>query len=183
MLNPFIAICRRHLPILSAASPGRAREAKALKSRARRATPTQPEDLPVSAPRVDPKSHVGEPGVSRRTGGAGGGACSIHTRPDHQDNRAPLVYAEGDWQALSAVASATHRRVARGHERIPEADMLAHRAQARRLHNGSVPTLGQLACPAARPGILPRQPVLATRPWSASMRTEEKARYGPTTRC
>ena len=88
---------------------------------------------------------------------------------------------EGDWQArLDEYFRDTPRRVAEGTNGY-KADMLhGIWAQAPYLHNGSVPTLGQLVCPETRPrrflrGNLYYDEALVGFEWLV----RPTARYGP----
>ncbi len=88
---------------------------------------------------------------------------------------------QGDWQArLDEYFRDTPRRVAEGTAGY-KADMLhGIWAQAPYLHNGSVPTLGQLVCPSTRPqqflrGNLNYDEALVGFEWA----TRPTARYGP----
>ena len=76
-------------------------------------------------------------------------ACSIYGLNNKGQPGADWCVPEGDWQArLDEYFRDTPRRVAEGTNGY-KADMLhGIWAQAPYLHNGSVPTLGQLVCPA-----------------------------------
>ena len=79
-------------------------------------------------------------------------ACRIYGLNNQGQPGADWCVPEGDWQArLDEYFRDTPRRVAEGTNGY-KADMLhGIWAQAPYLHNGSVPTLGQLLCPATRP--------------------------------
>ncbi len=79
-------------------------------------------------------------------------ACSIYGLNNQGKPGADWCVPQGDWQArLDEYFRDTPRRVAEGTNGY-KADMLhGIWAQAPYLHNGSVPTLGQLVCPATRP--------------------------------
>ena len=79
-------------------------------------------------------------------------ACSIYGLNNQGKPGADWCVPKGDWQArLDEYFRDTPRRVAEGTNGY-KADMLhGIWAQAPYLHNGSVPTLGQLLCPATRP--------------------------------
>ena len=89
-------------------------------------------------------------------------ACRIYGLNNQGQPGADWCVPQGDWQArLDEYFRDTPRRVAEGTNGY-KADMLhGIWAQAPYLHNGSVPTLGQLVCPATRPRTIPaRQPAL-----------------------
>jgi hypothetical protein len=79
-------------------------------------------------------------------------ACTIYGLNHAGEPGADWCVPEGDWEArLDEYFRDTPRRVAEGTAGY-KADMLhGIWAQAPYLHNGSVPTLGQLMCPATRP--------------------------------
>jgi mono/diheme cytochrome c family protein len=79
-------------------------------------------------------------------------ACQIYGLNNQGQPGATWCVPQGDWQArLDENFRDTPRRVAEGTNGY-KADMLhGIWAQAPYLHNGSVPTLGQLVCPATRP--------------------------------
>ena len=79
-------------------------------------------------------------------------ACAIYGLNNQGQPGADWCVPKGDWQArLDEYFRDTPRRVAEGTNGY-KADMLhGIWAQAPYLHNGSVPTLGQLMCPATRP--------------------------------
>jgi hypothetical protein len=80
-------------------------------------------------------------------------ACTIYGLNNQGKPGADWCMPQGDWQARQEeYFRDTPRRVADGTNGY-KADMLhGIWAQAPYLHNGSVPTLGQLICPATRPG-------------------------------
>ena len=79
-------------------------------------------------------------------------ACRIYGLNNQGQPGADWCVPQGDWQArLDEYFRDTPRRVAEGTNGY-KADMLhGIWAQAPYLHNGSVPTLGQLVCPSTRP--------------------------------
>jgi hypothetical protein len=79
-------------------------------------------------------------------------ACQIYGLNNPGQPGADWCVPDGDWQArLDEYFRDTPRRVAEGTNGY-KADMLSGIwAQAPYLHNGSVPTLGQLLCPSTRP--------------------------------
>jgi len=79
-------------------------------------------------------------------------ACTIYGLNNPGKPGADWCVPKGDWQArLDEYFRDTPRRVAEGTAGY-KADMLhGIWAQAPYLHNGSVPTLGQVVCPATRP--------------------------------
>jgi hypothetical protein len=108
-------------------------------------------------------------------------ACSIYGLNNQGQPGADWCVPEGDWQArLDESFRDTPRRVAEGTNGY-KADMLhGIWAQAPYLHNGSVPTLGQLVCPSTRPrrflrGNVHYDEALVGFEWA----TRPSARYGP----
>jgi hypothetical protein len=108
-------------------------------------------------------------------------ACQIYGLNNQGQPGADWCVPKGDWQArLDEYFRDTPRRVAEGTNGY-KADMLyGVWAQAPYLHNGSVPTLGQLMCPTTRParflrGNLHYDEALVGFEWS----DRPKARYGP----
>jgi mono/diheme cytochrome c family protein len=108
-------------------------------------------------------------------------ACTIYGLNNAGQPGADWCVPKGDWQArLDEYFRDTPRRVAEGTAGY-KADMLYGTwAQAPYLHNGSVPTLGQLICPATRPkkflrGNLHYDEALVGFEWQ----NRPAARYGP----
>jgi hypothetical protein len=108
-------------------------------------------------------------------------ACQIYGLNNQGKPGADWCVPQGDWQArLDEYFRDTPRRVVDGTNGY-KADMLyGIWAQAPYLHNGSVPTLGQLMCPATRParfqrGNLNYDEALVGFEWVA----RPTARYGP----
>ena len=108
-------------------------------------------------------------------------ACRIYGLNHQGQPGADWCVPKGDWQArLDEYFRDTPRRVAEGTNGY-KADMLhGIWAQAPYLHNGSVPTLGQLLCPATRPqrflrGNLYYDEALVGFEWADT----PTARYGP----
>ena len=108
-------------------------------------------------------------------------ACTIYGLNNQGQPGADWCVAKGDWQArLDEYFRDTPRRVVEGTGGY-KADMLRGIwAQAPYLHNGSVPTLGQLVCPATRPrrflrGNLYYDEALVGFEWL----DRPKTRYGP----
>ena len=155
-LNPFID----NLPPPPYPFPGvdlaRAREGKAIfKAKCASChTPRNQTIYPASQLGVDAEPHDGEhERLALRAGGAGDGGVHAFTASTTRASRAPTgACRQGDWQArLDEYFRDTPRRVAEGTNGY-KADMLhGIWAQAPYLHNGSVPTIGQLMCPDTRP--------------------------------
>jgi hypothetical protein len=108
-------------------------------------------------------------------------ACTIYGLNHPGEPGADWCVPEGDWQArLDEYFRDTPRRVAEGTNGY-KADMLhGIWAQAPYLHNGSVPTLGQLVCASTRPGRFLRGNIhydeaLVGFEWAE----KPAARYGP----
>jgi hypothetical protein len=108
-------------------------------------------------------------------------ACAIYGLNNQGQPGADWCVPQGDWQArLDEYFRDTPRRVAEGTNGY-KADMLhGIWAQAPYLHNGSVPTLGQLICPQTRPrrflrGNLHYDEALVGFEWLV----RPTARYGP----
>ena len=108
-------------------------------------------------------------------------ACSIYGLNHQGQPGADWCVPQGDWQArLDEYFRDTPRRVAEGTNGY-KADVLhGIWAQAPYLHNGSVPTLGQLVCSATRPrkflrGNLNYDEALVGFEWA----TRPTARYAP----
>jgi hypothetical protein len=108
-------------------------------------------------------------------------ACAIYGLNNKGQPGADWCVPEGDWQAkLDEYFRDTPRRVAEGTNGY-KADVLhGIWAQGPYLHNGSVPTLGQLVCPSTRPqrflrGNLNYDQALVGFEWAS----RPSARYGP----
>jgi hypothetical protein len=108
-------------------------------------------------------------------------ACTIYGLNNQGKPGADWCVPKGDWQArLDEYFRDTPRRVAEGTNGY-KADMLyGIWAQAPYLHNGSVPTLGQVICPSTRParflrGNLNYDESLVGFEWA----DRPAARYGP----
>jgi hypothetical protein len=108
-------------------------------------------------------------------------ACAIYGLNNQGQPGADWCVPQGDWQArLDEYFRDTPRRVVEGSNGY-KADMLhGIWAQAPYLHNGSVPTLGQLICPSTRParffrGNLNYDEALVGFEWAI----RPAARYGP----
>jgi hypothetical protein len=154
-LNPFID----HLPPppypFSSVDLGRAREGKALFNTtcASCHTPRNQTIYPVSSLGVDVNRTLVNTSVSRYGLSALVlEACRIYGLNHEGQPGADWCMPKGDWQArLDEYFRDTPKRVAEGTNGY-KADMLhGIWAQAPYLHNGSVPTLGQVICPATRP--------------------------------
>jgi hypothetical protein len=137
---------------------------------------------PVSKLGVDPNRTMVNTSVSRfGLSALVMEACGIYGLNTKGQPGADWCVPKGDWQArLDEYFRDTPRRVAEGTNGY-KADMLhGIWAQAPYLHNGSVPTLGQLICPTTRPrkflrGNLYYDEALVGFEWS----TRPQARYGP----
>ncbi len=153
-LNPFID----HLPpppYPFTVDLARAREGKALfkANCARCHTSRNPTIYPVSKLGVDPNRTMVNTSVSRfGLAALVMEACRIYGLNHQGQPGAEWCVPKGDWQArLDEYFRDTPRRLAEGTNGY-KADVLhGIWAQAPYLHNGSVPTLGQLVCPATRP--------------------------------
>src|SRR4029453_5643033 len=175
-LNPFID----HLPPppypFSSLDLTRAREGKALftKTCAGCHAPRNRKIYPVSMLGVDPNRTMVNTSVSRfGLAALVMEACSIYGTNHPGQAGADWCGPKGDWQArLDEYFRDTPKRVAEGTNGY-KADVLhGIWAQAPYLHNGSVPTLGQLLCPATRPprflrGNLSYDEKLAAFRWGA----------------
>jgi hypothetical protein len=183
-LNPFID----NLPPPPYPFPSvdltRAREGKTL-FRTRCAnchTPRNETIYPASKLGVDPNRTLVNTSVSRYGLAAlVTEACRIYGLNNEGKPGADWCVPQGDWQAgLDEYFRDTPRRVAEGTNGY-KADMLhGIWAQAPYLHNGSVPTLGQLVCPSTRPrrflrGNLYYDEALVGFEWV----DRPQARYGP----
>lgn len=183
-LNPFI----NHLPSPPYPFPSvdlaRAREGKQLfrETCATCHTPRNQTIYPVSALGVDPNRSLVITSVSRvGLSALVMEACQIYGLNNQGTPGADWCVPPGDWQArLDEYFRDTPQRVATGANGY-KADMLhGIWAQAPYLHNGSVPTLGQLVCPATRParflrGNLHYDEALVGFEWA----DRPPARYGP----
>ena len=154
-LNPFID----HLPPppypFTSVDLTRAREGKALfkENCASCHTSRNQTIYPVSKLGVDPNRTMVNTEVSRYGLAAlVTEACRIYGLNHEGQPGADWCVPKGDWNArLEEYFRDTPRRVAEGTNGY-KADVLhGIWAQAPHLHNGSVPTLGQLLCPATRP--------------------------------
>jgi RoxA-like, cytochrome c-like len=183
-LNPFIDnLPPPPYPFGSVDLP-RAREGKALfkTNCATCHTPRNQMIYPVSTLGVDPNRTMVNTSVSRYGLAAlVMEACTIYGLNNHGQPGADWCMPKGDWQArLNEYFRDTPGRVAEGTNGY-KADMLhGVWAQAPYLHNGSVPTLGQLVCSATRPrrflrGNLYYDEAMVGFEWS----DRPKGRYGP----
>jgi RoxA-like, cytochrome c-like len=183
-LNPFIDnLPPSPYPFTSVDLP-RAREGKALfkENCAACHTPRNQTIYPVSKLGVDPNRTLVNTSVSRYGLSAlVMEACTIYGLNNKGQPGADWCMPKGDWEArLDEYFRDTPRRVAEGTNGY-KADMLhGIWAQAPYLHNGSVPTLGQLICPTTRPrrflrGNINYDESLVGFEWS----TRPAARYGP----
>jgi len=154
-LNPFIDNLPPPPYPFSSVDLVRAREGKALFNShcASCHTPRNQTIYPVSSLGVDPNRTLVNTSVSRYGLSALVlEACRIYGLNHQGQPGADWCMPRGDWQArLDEYFRDTPRRVAEGTAGY-KADMLhGIWAQAPYLHNGSVPTLGQVVCPATRP--------------------------------
>ncbi|MEO8082793.1 MAG: hypothetical protein ABI780_03160, partial [Ardenticatenales bacterium] len=154
-LNPFID----HLPPppypFGSVDLARAREGKALFA-TRCATchrPRNPTIYAASTLGVDPNRSMVNTSVSRYGMAAlVTEACRIYSLNNAGKPGADWCRPKGDWQArLDEYFRDTPRRVAEGTNGYKADSLRGIWAQAPYLHNGSVPTLGQLLCPDTRP--------------------------------
>ena len=183
-LNPFIDNLPPPPYPFASVDLARAREGKALfkTNCATCHTPRNQTIYPASTLGVDPNRTMVNTSVSRYGLAAlVMEACSIYGLNNQGQPGADWCMPKGDWQArLDEYFRDTPRRVAEGTNGY-KADMLRGIwAQAPYLHNGSVPTLGQLVCPATRPrrflrGNLYYDEALVGFEWS----DRPKVRYGP----
>lgn len=183
-LNPFID----HLPPMpypfGSVDLAKAREGKALFNAkcATCHTPRNQTIYPVSMLGVDPNRTLVNTSVSRYGLAAlVMEACHIYGTNNRGKPGAEWCVPQGDWQArLDEYFRDTPRRVVEGTHGY-KADVLhGIWAQAPYLHNGSVPTLGQLVCAATRPARFLRGNVnydeaLVGFEWA----DRPNARYGP----
>ena len=150
-LNPFIDNLPPPPYPFASVDLARAREGKALfkTNCATCHTPRNQTIYPVSKLGVDPNRTLVNTSVSRYGLAAlVMEACRIYGLNNEGQPGADWCVPKGDWQArLDEYFRDTPRRVAEGTNGY-KADMLhGIWAQAPYLHNGSVPTLGQLVCP------------------------------------
>ncbi len=183
-LNPFIDNLPPPPYPFGSVDLARAREGKALFKTHCAAchTPRNQTIYPASTLGVDPNRTMVNTSVSRfGLAALVMEACSIYGLNNQGQPGADWCMPKGDWQArLDEYFRDTPRRVAEGTNGY-KADMLRGIwAQAPYLHNGSVPTLGQLVCPATRPrrflrGNLYYDEALVGFEWS----DRPKVRYAP----
>jgi hypothetical protein len=181
-LNPFIDNLPPPPYPFASVDLARAREGKALfkDNCATCHSPRNQTIYPVSTLGVDPNRTMVNTSVSRYGLAAlVMEACQIYGMNNAGQPGADWCVPTGDWQArLDEYFRDTPRRVAEGTAGY-KADMLHGTwAQAPYLHNGSVPTLGQLICPSTRPrrflrGNLHYDEALVGFEWS----DRPKARY------
>jgi mono/diheme cytochrome c family protein len=183
-LNPFIDNLPPSPYPFNSVDLARAREGKAL-FKEKCATCHSPRNqtiYPVSKLGVDPNRTMVNTSVSRfGLAALVMEACHIYGLNNAGKPGADWCLPKGDWQAkLDEYFRDTPKRVADGTNGY-KADMLhGIWAQAPYLHNGSVPTLGQLICASTRPrrflrGNLNYDEALVGFEWSA----RPAARYGP----
>jgi hypothetical protein len=183
-LNPFIDNLPPPPYPFASVDLARAREGKAL-FREQCATCHMPDNqtiYPASRLGVDPNRTLVNTSVSRYGLTAlVTEACAIYGLNNKGQPGADWCVPQGDWPArLDEYFRDTPRRVAEGTNGY-KADMLhGIWAQAPYLHNGSVPTLGQLLCPETRPrrflrGNLHYDEALVGFEWLM----RPTARYGP----
>jgi hypothetical protein len=183
-LNPFIDNLPPPPYPFASVDLARAREGKALFQMkcANCHTPRNQTIYPAAKLGVDPNRTLVNTSVSRYGLAAlVTEACRIYGLNNEGKPGADWCVPEGDWQArLDEYFRDTPRRVAEGTNGY-KADMLhGIWAQAPYLHNGSVPTLGQLLCPSTRPrrflrGNLYYDEALVGFEWAE----RPQARYGP----
>ena len=108
---------------------------------------------PVSKLGVDPNRSMVNTSVSRYGLAAlVVEACTIYERNHQGQPGADWCKPKGDWQArLDEYFRDTPRRVVEGTNGYKADALRGIWAQAPYLHNGSVPTIGQLMCPSTRP--------------------------------
>jgi hypothetical protein len=183
-LNPFIDNLPAPPYPFASVDLARAREGKAIfkETCASCHTPRNETIYPAKQLGVDPNRTLVNTSVSRYGLAAlVTEACQIYGLNNQGQPGADWCVAEGDWQArLDEYFRDTPRRVAEGTNGY-KADMLhGIWAQAPYLHNGSVPTLGQLVCATTRPqrflrGNLNYDEGLVGFEWAS----RPTARYGP----
>jgi hypothetical protein len=183
-LNPFIDNLPPPPYPFPSVDLARAREGKAL-FKTQCATCHKPRNqtiYPVSKLGVDPNRTMVNTSVSRfGLAALVMEACTIFGLNNQGKPGADWCVPKGNWQArLDEYFRDTPRRVAEGKNGY-KADMLyGIWAQAPYLHNGSVPTLGQMVCPDTRPrrflrGNLYYDEALVGFEWAA----RPAGRYGP----
>ena len=183
-LNPFIDNLPPPPYPFNSVDLARAREGKAL-FKARCATCHTPRNqtiYPVAKLGVDPNRALVNTSVSRYGLAAlVTEACHIYGLNNRGKPGADWCVPPGDWQArLDEYFRDTPRRVAEGTHGYKAEMLHGIWAQAPYLHNGSVPTLGQLICPSTRPPRFLRGNVhydegLVGFEWA----NRPRARYGP----
>src|SRR5258706_5132270 len=154
-LNPFIYTLPPPTYPFTSVDLARTREGKALfKTTCATCHAAKNQTIyPVSRLGVDPNRTLVNTSVSRYGLAAlVTEACTIYGLNNQGQPGADWCLPKGDWQArLDEYFRDSPRRVAEGTNGY-KADMLRGIwAQAPYLHNGSVPTLGQLVCPSTRP--------------------------------
>ena len=184
-LNPFIDNLPPPPYPFTSVDLARAREGKALFKThcATCHTPRNQTIYPASTLGVDPNRTLVNTSVSRYGLAAlVMEACTIYGLNNQGQPGADWCMPKGDWQArLDEYFRDTPRRVVE-HTNGYKADMLhGIWAQAPYLHNGSVPTLGQLVCASDAPvDDSCAATCTTTRPWSGSNGPIDRAaRYGP----
>jgi hypothetical protein len=183
-LNPFIDNLPPAPYPFASVDLARAREGKARfkTSCATCHVPRNKTIYPVSTLGVDPNRTVVNTSVSRYGLAAlVMEACTIYGLNNQGQPGADWCVPKGDWQArLDEYFRDTPRRVAEGTNGYKADALHGIWAQAPYLHNGSVPSLGQLLCPATRPrrflrGNLYYDEALVGFEWA----DRPAARYGP----
>jgi hypothetical protein len=183
-LNPFIDNLPPPPYPFASIDLARAREGKAIfkATCAGCHTPRNQTIYPVSKLGVDPNRTMVNTSVSRYGLAAlVVEACGIYGLNHEGQPGANWCVPKGDWQArLDEYFRDTPRRVAEGTNGYKADTLRGIWAQAPYLHNGSVPTLGQLMCPSTRPtrflrGNLYYDEALVGFEWSEKPRT----RYAP----
>jgi hypothetical protein len=183
-LNPFIDNLPPPPYPFTSVDLARAREGKGLfKTRCAEChTPRNQTIYPASTLGVDPNRTLLNTSVSRfGLAALVMEACTIYGLNNQGQPGSDWCMPKGDWRArLDEYFRDTPRRVAEGTNGY-KADMLRGIwAQAPYLHNGSIPTLGQLVCAATRPrrflrGNLNYDEALVGFEWS----DRPKTRYAP----
>jgi hypothetical protein len=154
-LNPFIDNLPPSPYPFASVDLARAREGKAIfkETCAGCHSPRNQTIYPVSKLGVDPNRTMVNTSVSRYGLAAlVVEACGIYGLNHKGQPGADWCVPKGDWQArLDEYFRDTPRRVAEGKNGYKADTLRGIWAQAPYLHNGSVPTLGQLMCPSTRP--------------------------------